>query len=421
VLVLGAKSAALGVTIGPADSSITIAGSINTGTITQPIDHVIVARFDANAALDSTFGGGGTSVGGTVVTDALAGQTGTSIGTALSTFTDGGLLVVGRTWAGGHDPKFTLLRYSSAGRLDPGFAAGGILVLDVNPNGAIPHESGGFATSMAVQPDGKLLAGGSAAVWHGPSLYWSDFALIRLDSRTGALDPGFGNRGVAIVNFGGSAFIQSVFVQPDGRIVVAGFAAPTGTYDVVLARFNPDGSLDGSFGRGGLSINDMGGDDRAYAMAALPGGGFVTAGQTATDAPKHNQTRFLVARFDANGNLDPRFGDGKGWVATTFPNGVSAARGVVLQGGGILAAGFALGATGDNDFAIVRYTAEGALDECAGDGGQRTLALGDHTDDAANAIALQPDDTPVLVGHAGDNIAVLRMPFERCRPVLQVQ
>ena len=166
----------------------------------------------------------------------------------------------------------------------------------------------------------------------------------------GDLDPTFGSGGKVTTDVGGSDGAQAVAIQGDGKVVAAGlgnFAGP-GTGDFALARYNPDGSLDTSFGSGGKVTTDFGGFDAASAVAIQPDGKIIAAGRSGSGD-------FALARYNPDGSLDSSFGSG-GKVTTDF-GGFDSAFGVALQADGkIVAAGFQATSTQrGTDIAVARY------------------------------------------------------------------
>ena len=131
---------------------------------------------------------------------------------------------------------------------------------------------------MAVQPDGKIVAAGWAVV--NEQRLDQDFALARYEP-SGTLDPSFGTGGVVTTDFaGGDDLIAALVLQPDGRILVAGWAGDLSDgQDVALARYDATGTLDPSFGDGGLVTTDFGGGfDEAYGLSLLPDGRILVVG-----------------------------------------------------------------------------------------------------------------------------------------------
>ena len=122
--------------------------------------------------------------------------------------------------------------------------------------------------------------------------------------------------------------------------------------DFALARYNPNGALDATFGTGGKVTTDFAGDtDRAFAVALQTDGRIVAAGETTTG---YRGEDFALARYNPNGALDATFGEG-GQVTTDFAGDTDRAFAVALQTDGkIVAAGEAKTQTKE-DFALARY------------------------------------------------------------------
>jgi uncharacterized delta-60 repeat protein len=213
--------------------------------------------------------------------------------------------------------------------------------------------------------------------------------------REGGLDLSFGVAGKVTTDFAGvgnADTARAVAVQPDGRIVVAGAAGvreAIGVVDFGLARYLPDGSADPSFGAGGRVTTDLGGSAGINAMVALPGGGFVVAGGAYRDG--NPEADFALARYHQNGTLDRTFGTG-GLVWTDFGY-EDAARALVLQPDGkIVAAGSRISYATDppvTDWALARYRRDGSPDRSFGTAGRVTVHA--EASSGAVALALQPD------------------------------
>ena len=182
------------------------------------------------------------------------------------------------------------------GQLDVAFGAGGQRSMDLGGT-----YDWGYAT--AVQPDGRILAAG---VTNARGTY--DFAVSR-HLPSGELDPSFGENGVAITDFGKSwDWAYALALQPDGRIVVAGFSDRSGSRDFALARYGSDGRLDGSFGRDGLVLTPVRplSTDIVHGLAVQPDGEIVAAGvsfdEKATLRPHGD---FMVVPVHAPGRTRP--------------------------------------------------------------------------------------------------------------------
>ena len=287
-------------------------------------------------------------------------------------------------------------RAQPAGALDALFGDGGRVTLDVG------RTRSNRATAIAVQPDGKILVAGDAADTGAGSP--GALAVTRYTA-DGSLDVSFGTGGHAVVGIGVAARTSAVAVQADGGIVVAGSLSRPGTGpDFAVARFTPAGTPDPSFGGTGLVVTSFladFGDDAARALAIQPDGRIVAAGYASLPGlPGQNGARaFGVARYLPNGALDASFdGDGRALVRSQAgsPEGDRAAAVVVLPGGRIVLAGSARDVNGlGGAFAVARLTAAGALDPTFGQGGFLTEPA---TQSGWAAIAVGSDGRLVLSG-----------------------
>ena len=200
-----------------------------------------------------------------------------------------------------------------------------------------------------MQLDGKLVVGGSYKNERTPH----QFALARYNAN-GSLDSTFGNAGKVVTFIGaGDAFATALVIQSNGRIVLAGYSETTQDHDFTLAGYASNGTLDSTFGNGGLMTTDFSGasDDIPYAMALQSDGKLVVVGQTG-DYPELD---FALVRYNVDGQLDQGFG-AAGKIATDTSLS-DHAYGVALQRDGkIVLAGIALNGT-NFDFTVARYLA----------------------------------------------------------------
>src|SRR3954462_11456643 len=159
------------------------------------------------------------------------------------------------------------------------------------------------------------------------------FGLEAMEGRTllsAGLDPHFGSGGMALADFGGSDQGYAMTALSNGKTLVAGRAWNVDQYDFGVARFNADGTLDSSFGNGGMVMTDLGSMfDAAYAMDVQTNGKIVVVGQTETDF----NYNFGMVRYNSDGSLDDNFGDG-GKVVVDFAGSYDIAYGVVVHGSG---------------------------------------------------------------------------------------
>lgn len=290
-----------------------------------------------------------------------------------------------------HPRSFTLMRFEPDGTIDSSFGTGGFVRTDFTP---------GFAAAEAVtqQPDGKLVVGGTFGTFTtlGTIQENADFAIVRYEA-DGTVDASFGVDGKVVTSFSGTEGIKSVLIQPDGRIVAVGstlFRYAT-EHRLVLARYSQDGTLDPTFGIGGIATLSV--EDGVSAEAAsLAGDRILVAGSARVVGA--NRWVPMVARVASDGSLDATFGSG-GATLTDVGSTVSgtAAKALALHADGRIVTVTERRTGIEGGFAIVRHQPDGALDPTFGDGGVALLeALGFYPD--ARGITVLPDDRIVVTG-----------------------
>ncbi len=198
----------------------------------------------------------------------------------------------------------------------------------------------------------------------------------------------------------GADRIIGIVAQSDGKIVVSGFSTSASLQDFSIARYNVDGSLDTTFNGTGYNIVNMAGpQDVGYRVVVQSDGKYIVAGQ----ADSASTDDFALVRFNANGTLDTTFGTG-GKVVTQSTSNTDQARDVVVQTDGKI---IVVGHYGDNtnqskDVSLVRYTSIGAIDTTFGTNGRVITPVGSGTaNDEGRAIALLSDGK-ILVGGLTD-------------------
>ncbi|HPL87771.1 MAG TPA: delta-60 repeat domain-containing protein, partial [Deltaproteobacteria bacterium] len=216
----------------------------------------------------------------------------------------------------------------------------------------------------------------------------------------GSLDTTFGAGGIVITPVGINDVFYALAIQADGKIVAAGDSSNGADYDFAVARYNDDGSLDTTFGAGGIVITQVSPERIAtvYALAIQSDGKIVAAGRS----NKITDDDFAVARYDDDGSLDTTFGAG-GIVITPVEGGISPDRvqALAIQADGkIVAAGYS-----SSHFALVRYDEHGELDPDFGTGGIVTTSVEEGvTTDRAYALAIQADGKIVAAGCSNDGV-----------------
>jgi uncharacterized delta-60 repeat protein len=343
-----------------------------------------VARYNPDGTLDKTFG-----AGGKVQTDfpGLA-----AVASSVVVQPDGKIVVAGGafllfTFAG----DFKVARYNPDGSLDTSFGDGGIVTTT--------FPEGSYAFDVALQADGKIIAAGTVFVDFNPGESSNtDFALARYNP-DGTPDVTFGNGGQVSTDFLGledDAF--SILIQLDGKIVAVGSANDPATfYDFAAVRYLSNGSLDTTFGVAGKVHTDFGDQnfDRARSAALQPDGRIVAAGFAISQ--NGGVQNFAVARYTSNGVLDTSFGTG-GMTQIDFGNCCQGATKVLLQSDGkIITVGGSNGESPEDDFLLARLTADGSLDPTFGVGGKVRTSFGD-LNGGANGAVFQPDGKIVAVG-----------------------
>lgn len=356
------------------DGKIVVAGDALSA---QGPPDVAVARYNVDGSLDTSFGSGGR-----VTTDFIARS---DVGLAIAVQPDGKIVVAGGANLDTTQFDFALVRYNPNGSLDSTFGNGGKVTTDFN---------GGLdsAAAIALQGDGKIVAAGFATAGD------AHMALARYNSN-GTLDTTFGAGGKVITNINGTRdFAYAVAIQSDGKIVAGGSTLVPGPSFVMfaLARHNTDGSLDSTFGSGGKVTTNVvfgdGEDDEIYALAIQPDGRILAAGKA------NFAQDFGMVRYQSNGSLDTAFGT-NGVVTTDFSGGIDRAFGMVLQiDGKIVLAGVANQQSASNgDFGLARYNPSGSLDSTFGTGGKIITDFNGNSD-GARGVALQSDNKIVAAG-----------------------
>ncbi|HEX2640186.1 MAG TPA: hypothetical protein VHL50_06430, partial [Pyrinomonadaceae bacterium] len=329
----------------------------------------------------------------------------------------------GKLVAAGHSSGYLgLARYNADGSLDTSFGGSGKVTTQVTA--PIPAFNGANSISVAIQPDGKIVAAGGYNVGSPGDV----FELVRLNP-DGSLDTNFANRGITTTyagysyslnlqtdgkiivaggntiyrfnpngsldtSFGGgdgvatlTISIHSSVLQADGKIVSAGSVGVNPIIDFALVRCNPDGSLDTSFDRDGVVTTTIGEDDEANSVVIQSDGKIVAAGDTRNDANSYSD--FALIRYNPDGSPDTSF-DSDGIVTTRL--GYTQARSVAIQPDGkILAAGYSN---------VARYMPDGSLD-AAFDGDGVVAISNPFLSENAGAVLIQPDSKIIVAGTGG--------------------
>ncbi|HKB73746.1 MAG TPA: hypothetical protein VKC82_05680, partial [Burkholderiales bacterium] len=326
----GAEAVAVAV---QADGKIVVAGTILAANFSGK--GIVLLRYNADGTLDTSFGTPGTGI----VTKTI----GTGSDTAAAALalqpavlpTDVKIIVAGHALTN-TKTDIVLLRYNLDGTPDATFGGTGLVTTALSSDAA--------ALAIQVQPaDGKIVAAGSVGKFSDSSM---DAVLLRYNNTDGALDATFGVGGIVQTDIGtGNNFANSIVLQPDGNIVVAGHANVNfslDTSDVALLRYSAAGALETTFGETGQNgkvVTSLGGFDNAFSIALQPDLKIVVSGNTGSAG---SVTSVAVLRYNPDGKIDTTFGTG-GLVTTsaTGPSTIASGNAVLVQAdGSIVVAGY---------------------------------------------------------------------------------
>jgi uncharacterized delta-60 repeat protein len=400
------------------DGKIVVAGQAgNPAALGIPV--FTLEQFNPDGSPDLTFGFDG--IQGTSFPNQYAEITG------LVLQRNGDPIVVGNTLnASTFTSGFAMARYDPEGNPDRDFGSNGI-VTTFAPNPESPF-------SVALEPNGDIVVTGTS---FDPSTGLSDFAVAEYlpgpsepvkprphlprppqpGRNSGSLNSGFGTGGVASTNFGGNDFPTGTATEADGKIVVVAndYSSDFSTSQLAVARYNPNGSLDPSFGSGGYVLTLVGSSDVGGAVAIRSDGEIIVA--AAEVDPGTSLENILVVEYRPDGTLDGTFGSG-GVVVTSLGNSQNFTLGglTLTAGGRILVVGGSSGGTVAGGLVLAEYNRDGSLNQTFGSGGIVTTrsfidAAGiTFSNPMANAVAIDCQGRIVVAGAASNptaNVAVL--------------
>ncbi|PNX45247.1 MAG: hypothetical protein BV459_09195, partial [Thermoplasmata archaeon M11B2D] len=296
---------------------------------------VIVFRLNQDGSLDPAFGEGGVvTYGGS--------EHGTDIGFGVAVQPDAKIVVAGEHRVGSSQDAL-LLRYNRDGKPDATFGTNGV----VNYNGGGNDHDVAYAVSL--QNDGKIVVSGSEH--NGVN---KDALIVRFN-HDGTRDTTFGINGVFLFNSEADSndYANFLTIQPDGKILAVGATDNGINHDILLLRLHSNGTLDETFGSGGVVIYNNPADTYDYAWGiALSSEGKIIISGTSNDGLNDN---VLVLRFNANGTLDTSFGINGVVTFYGAGDGNDWGYGVAIQQNGrIVVTGIAHNGS-NNDALVVRF------------------------------------------------------------------
>ena len=356
-------------------------GELIAGGYYQSIHGTVwmLGRYNSNGTLDNTFGVNGLD------TSSGAFAFGSSAASSVAIQSDGKIVAGG---VSNNGSNLTVVRYNIDGSFDNSFGTNGIVTISTIPDGSV-------ANSIAIQNDGKILAGGA--------YYNSDgngrFLLARLNTN-GNFDPSFGINGIVpaiVIGPTNDDAITSLTVQVDSKIIAAGYSQNTNNNhsEFVLSRYNINGVIDSTFGTNGIVTTSIMTSSVAESVALQSDQKIVVSGSS-YNAPTNY---FALTRYNTDGTLDNGFG-----IQTLAVDGGSQAFAMELQNDGkIIEAGSLVGSR--SNFAMARYLSTGVLDNSFAVNGVDTTSMGSQNGAIAYAIRLT-NSRIYLGGTTGNSLGI---------------
>ena len=276
----------------------------------------------------------------------------------------------------------------------------GALDTTFGANGIVTQQIPGYyrtgGESVLVQPDGKIIVAGLA----------NDFsnnqpAVFRYNA-DGTPDTQFSGDGFAILDIpGGGGRLYSTVLLPNGKIVACGTAIVAGDYQIVVIRLNADGTADKTFGKSGIVLgNPSPLDENGFALALQSDGKIVVVGDSQVQSGS-SERKFLATRFTSNGALDVSFG-ANGFARIDFGPSDPSAKCVLIQPDGKIVLGGASSTSGGNfGYALARLNANGTPDGTFGVDGTVKTSPPDQSFQSILDAVLLPDGKILAVGAGG--------------------
>lgn len=297
---------------------------------------------------------------------------------AIALKDDGKIIVAGLAY----EEVVIVVRYNPDGSLDETFGENGKVLTDLVQEYSFYYSQ---ALAVTVQQDGKIVITGTGYFEDKNGFADYDVLLIRYNE-DGTLDETFGNDGIVISNFGSNRDIAyDIVVQPDNKIVITGQI----NFDLFVARYLPNGVLDSSFAESGYySLKYKG---RSRSIALQNDGKIIAAG---------GDDKFLLLRLYSSGEIDESFGD-KGIVFTNFGYSEQILDIKLQQDGKIIAAGRMNDySSGLQNMALARYNSNGSLDSSFSEDGLQNLLIEGYNAEATSVLLDEMNNKIIIAGSA---------------------
>lgn len=302
----------------------------------------------------------------------------TVAGYSLAIQSDQKSLLVGNA-ANNGTSSIVVVRYNTNGTIDTSYGQAGVVLI------AIENASNQYGQALVLQSDDKALVAGNCII-DGVS----NAVLIRLNT-DGTPDASFGDNGVVIFTLDDSTSASSIAIESDNKIIICG-AYISSVSEILIARFNSDGSLDSTFGTSaGYTLTNLDNNIVISAMGLQSTQKIVVSGTM--------QGNHFMARYTTGGLLDTSFGsNGDGIVSTSLDNvGIMYALGI-NSSNELYAGGYEI-----NQGLILKYSAEGILDTGFANAGYFLFSSGP----LAFVFSLYPLTSAILFSGASGGIAMV--------------
>lgn len=299
---------------------------------------------------------------------------------------DGKIVATGYSETPGYT-SMSLARFNADGSKDESFGSNGIINIFAGMYESYGHD-------VLMQPDGKIVAAGEANYGtQGIDLY-----LVRYNN-DGTPDVTFGENGVVEnVNDLSSVDNPVLTLQEDGKILACGMGAAASIQHYCVMRFLESGALDNTFSDDGIQLTFVSGDyNWPGNIIVQPDGKILSAGYSGPWQSEH----FSMVRWDTNGNLDPNFASNGVFIHSINP-GLDLFEDVILQPDGkILACGYTIVTNQGYDFVVMRLNANGTIETDFGFYGVLNQQFS-YLESRAAAMAIQQDGKLLVAGDCPD-------------------
>ena len=337
------------------DGKIVVVGTTFASDFCNCAQTAVVARFNSNGTLDTTFDVDGYNNSGFMK----------SVNAA--TLQSDGKIVVAGYGINGNTDGFSIARFNADGSLDNTFNGNGKVVTIVGFSST--------AYSVKIQADGKIVAAGKTFLNNSSD---SDFAFVKYNT-DGSLDTTFGSNGRIATDINNSTdVLYDSAIQSDGKIVAAGYSTDplSMLQSATLIRYNTDGSLDTTFGSSGKIIQS-GAANSSYAKLVIQSDRkIITTGEGVP-----------TIRYNPNGTVETTFQSAGSFIANSL---------AIQSDGKVVAVGGSNRGDGNYDFSVLRYNNDGTLDAVFGSGGK--VVTSGSGSNVFTTVGIQPDGKIVAGG-----------------------